>query len=195
MNKEEYKKAYEKATEDIRKAEEELDSLLKMAKLKEQELDERRENLLVNLMEMDKNTITEEEEEAPSDEFTFVGETPNPSDLANRKSIVLHFKPFADNSEMKSEDVAIALERGVDYESATAALMFALIEMNIKSVRSLDDECEKFGNVNKSKVAIRTLKALADIMIEEEADRYFNELWDAIFSEDDEDEDEEEDDD
>ena len=31
MNKEEYKKAYEKATEDIRKAEEELESLLKMA--------------------------------------------------------------------------------------------------------------------------------------------------------------------
>lgn len=189
-----FEKIRKEALDKIAKKEIEVQVIRDALKNKENELDKFREEVLINLMHHDKNAITEDEEdpcEGCEDPFTFLDTTPNPLELDDMKSIVIHFKPTEEeDGEFEPDNIHVAVECGLDDESVVAALAFALMKaIRNDAISQVDVEEEKqiVENLFKDdKLKVMTARLIEDAcnnIFNVDLDDALNNLFEALFGE------------
>lgn len=121
--------AYERFAKD--KAE--VEALKAQLSEKEESLERFREDILLNMMH--DNTI-KETKTPPKSPFTFIDGTPDPDELGESKSIVIHYNPEIDGVSGDEDSVFVSYEYVDDLSVVPVALAYALVKSMIYYAKS-----------------------------------------------------------
>ena len=191
MNQKEFDRLVKESMDKYNEKEAELDALLEMAEKKSKELEDFRDDLLLNLIHEDISSDEdddEEEHELVNTTMKFMGECPTPEQLANSHSVVVHIMPGfldEDGKQVNADKIYISHEEDLADEEVCGALGFALAKAFVQSAENMAEEediNERLDDVDYDEVVDETMNRCAAVIAKQ---MFMNSLGN-LFSLDDE---------
>ena len=165
-----FEKRLNDAYERFAKDKADVEALKKELAEKEKNLEEFREDILLNMMHEDKHMDGQVKTE-PKLAFTYMDKVPSPTDLTKTKAIVVHYDPSVDGVDGDEDSVFVSYEDVEDLSSVPMALAYALVKSMIYYGKSDRDSTaaefieDVMKKIDVTDVADKALRAVSDAIL------------------------------